>query len=187
MKASAQSKASRNNNAVVAQQVAQQHDVAEQHTVVAEQHTVPMQQELTTPVVEEVVAPAKFSAEHYVRRANRVAAIGNTLRARRNAELKQQSQGATLHAKQAAYMAAVQALAAQHGLPVPNTMSVRAVAGEQKNAPSNNAGACKRVREFVHANPTMTRKEVKEHFSGSNYINPATVSTQFQLAKQGKA
>lgn len=178
------------NNAVVANAIV----ADEQHTVVAEQHTVAPEQsvQLTVPVVfaEPPMAeqpPVPTAAQ--MRRAFRIALVGNTLRARRNAEKQQLSAAATLHAKHAAYMADMQALAAKHGLPAPTTMSVRSVPTEQKNAPSNAAGACKRVRAFVHANPTLSRKEVQAHFGpgSTDYINPATVSTQFQQAKGGKA
>lgn len=188
----ANNKSVRNNNAVVATMPVD----AEQHTVVAEQHTVAQEQAVLLnvptvfaepPMSAQQVAPVQTVAQQ--RRAFRVALVGNTLRARRNAEKMQQSAAATLHAKHAAYMADMQALALKHGLPAPTTMSVRSVVGEQKNAPSNTSGACKRVRAFVHANPTLTRKQVQEHFGigGTDYINPATVSTQFQLAKNGKA
>lgn len=84
--------------------------------------------------------------------------------------------------KQQAYMLAVQQLATQYGVPVPNTLSVRAVAGAQKHAPSTVQGACSVVRAWVAANPTATRAQALQHFAGT--INPATVSTQFAAARK---
>lgn len=97
------------------------------------------------------------------------------------------AQGAVNTAQQQAYMAVMQQVAAHMGVPVPNTLSVRSVPGVQKNAPSNAPGACARVRAWVHANPSASVAAAKQHFSGSNYVNPATVQTQYQLAKKGKA
>lgn len=90
-------------------------------------------------------------------------------------------QAATI-ANQQAYMLAVQQLATQYGVPVPNTLSVRAVAGAQKHAPSTVQGACGIVRAWVAANPTATRAQALQHFAGS--INPATVSTQYAAARK---
>ena len=140
---------------------------------------------LTVPVV--TVAPA---AMHTVPaptslRAKRIAAVQVGLHARYRAAKQAKHNAVSVHAKQHAYMQAVQALAAQMGVPVPNTLSVRNIATPQQHAPSNVQGACAVVRAWVHANPTATRKQAIAHFNGT--VNPATVSTQYQRAKSGKA
>lgn len=85
---------------------------------------------------------------------------------------------------QAAYMLAVQQLAAQYGMPAP-TQAQRAVNSVQRHAPSNIPGACKTVRTWVAANPLATVQEAKEFFA--NKINPATVATQFGIARKQAA
>lgn len=157
---------------VAAQQVAPTQAVAVEQPVA-----------LVTPVVtagQQVTVPQPSSL-----RAARIARVQVALHARYRAAKLDKHNNANTHAKQQAYMLAVQQLAASMGVPVPNTLSVRNIATPQQHAPSNVQGACATVRAFVHANPTLTRKQVQQHFSGT--INPATVSTQYQLAKQGKA
>lgn len=86
--------------------------------------------------------------------------------------------------KQQAYMLAVQQLAAQYGVPVPTTLSVRAqgINRAQVHAPSTIQGACGVVRAWVAANPLATRAMCLQHFNGT--INPATVSTQYAIARK---
>lgn len=166
-----------NNNAVV-QAVA-----AQQAPVVAPQQPAgllaPMQQALTVPVVT-VVQPTSL-------RAARVAAVQVALLQRYRAAKVAKHTAAVATWQQSNYLAAVQALAIAHGQPVPTTLSARALVTPQQHAPSAISGPCATVRAFVHANPLLTRKQVQQHFTGTNYINPATVSTQYQLAKGGKA
>lgn len=132
----------------------------------------------SAPVVQQPLAPSTL-------RAKRVAAVQVALHARYRAAKAQAHVNATATALQANVLAQVQAVYAKAGLAVPNTLSVRAVPGLQQNPASTVTNACATVRAFVHANPTLTRKAVMQHFTGTNYVNPATVSTQYQRAKSG--
>lgn len=160
----------------------QTNNVAAQQLLAAP--VVPMQQALTVPVVttaqHTVVQPSTL-------RMQRVAKVQAILHARYRAAQLAKHVKATATAQQANYLAAVQALAIAHGQPVPTTLSARALVTPQQHAPSAVSGPCATVRAFVHANPALTRKQVQQHFTGTNYVNPATVSTQYQLAKGGKA
>jgi hypothetical protein len=110
----------------------------------------------------------------YVRMQQRIAAV--------------QAQRAAKHAaritarKQAAYMQAVQQLAAQYGVPVPNTMSVRAYNNAQKHAPSAVQGACARVHAIAaqyNGDRAATLAACK-----AEGINPATAQTQYAKYKK---
>lgn len=110
------------------------------------------------------------------RNAARIAQV-QALRATKNATR-------AANANKAAYMFAVQQLAAQYGLPAP-TQAQRAVSTVQKHAASTQPGACKLVRAYVAANPTASVAQVKAHFAAT--INPATVQTQYYNAKRTSA
>lgn len=91
--------------------------------------------------------------------------------------------------QQAAYMLAVQQLAAQYNMPVPNTMSVRAYNSPQKHAPSAMQGACGVVhaiadRIAAEAGTLDVRRAVLQECKATG-INPATAATQY--AKWHKA
>jgi hypothetical protein len=133
-------------------------------------------------------------------RAQRLAAVGVALRARFVAAKQAAHVAATQQYNVAQYQQHIAALqlqaqqyAAQYGVaPVAlagvHTQSVRAAhLGVQKHAPSANPGACKAVRAWVAANPTATAAQAKAHFSGNNYINPATVQTQYGVARKALA
>ena len=107
------------------------------------------------------------------RNQQRIAAV-QQLRASKNAAR------ITARNKQA-YMLAVQQLATQYGLPAP-TQALRSVSTVQKHAASTVKGACGIVRAYVTANPTATVLQVKQHFSAT--INPATVATQYNIARK---
>lgn len=80
-------------------------------------------------------------------------------------------------ATQHSYMLAVQQLAAQYGLPVPNTMSVRAYNNPQKHAPSAVQGACARVHAIAEQNHGVRAATLAACKEAG--INPATAATQF--------
>lgn len=163
-----------NNNAVVQQAL-----TAPVSAPVQQPASVPAQAvQYSAPVVQQPTAPSTL-------RAKRIAAVQVGLHARYRAAKVAKHQNATATHAQNAILAQVQALYAQAGLPVPNTLSVRAVPGLQNNPASAVQGACALVRAYVHANPHATRKMVMQHFTGTNYVNPATVSTQYQRAKNG--
>lgn len=157
-----------------------------QHNANVQQNAAPQQSvAMVTPVV--TAAQHVTVAQPSSLRATRIAKVQVLLHKRyRAAKVLKYTNATATHAQQA-ILAQVQALYASAGLPIPNTLSVRAVATTQHNPASAVQGACKQVRAFVHAHPTLTRKQVMQHFTGTNYINPATVSTQYQLAKGGKA
>lgn len=115
------------------------------------------------------------SANATFRNEQRIARV-QALRASKNAARRSAQQ-------QASYMLAVQQLAAQYGLPVPNTMSVRPFNNPQKHAPSAVQGACSRVHAIAEQcggvrSATLAQCKVEG-------INPATAATQF--AKWQKA
>mgnify|MGYP003407644418 CR=1 FL=1 len=78
---------------------------------------------------------------------------------------------------QQAYMLAAQQLAAQYGMPVPNTMSVRAYNNVQKHAPSAVQGACARVHAIAEACGGVRAATLAQ--CKAEGINPATAQTQF--------
>lgn len=82
---------------------------------------------------------------------------------------------------QAAYLHAVQQLAAQYGIAAP-TQALRSINTKQQHAPSTVQGACKTVRAWCATNPTATVAQAKAHFAGT--INPATVQTQHGIARK---
>ncbi len=126
--------------------------------------------------------------QHLATRAARIAKAGTLARAQRTNAKQQAYVAATATHNQQAYLLAVQQLAAQYGLPAPATLAVRAVSTKQSNPASSVQGACALVRTWCAANPTATVAAAKQHFSGTNYINPSTVATQHgitrKLAKQ---
>lgn len=87
------------------------------------------------------------------------------------------------HNKQQAYMLAVQQLAVQYGVPVPNTLSVRAYNNPQKHAPSAVRGACAQVHAIA-AQHNGVRSATLAACAAAG-INPATAATQY--AKYAKA
>lgn len=107
------------------------------------------------------------------RNAQRIAAVQQLRASKHTARI-------TARNKQA-YMLAVQQLATQYGLPAP-TQALRSVSSVQKHAASTVKGACGIVRAYVTANPLATVQQVKQHFSAT--INPATVATQFNIARK---
>lgn len=88
-----------------------------------------------------------------------------------------------LAATQQSYMLAVQQLAAQFNMPVPNTMSVRAYNNPQKHAPSAVQGACAAVHALAEQNQGVRSATLAACKAAG--INPATAATQF--AKWQKA
>lgn len=92
---------------------------------------------------------------------------------------------ARANAHKGAYLLAVQQLAAQYGIAVPTTLSVRSTGNTQVHAPSAVQGACAIVRGLVAANPTFTRKQVLA-LAQQQGINPATAATQYALAKRAQ-
>lgn len=109
------------------------------------------------------------------RNAARIAAA-QELRATKNSARR-------IAATQHAYMLAVQQLAAQHGMPVPNTMSVRPFNKPQQHAPSAVQGACALVHELAEQNQGVRAATLAACVARG--INPATAATQF--AKWQKA
>jgi transposase-like protein len=87
--------------------------------------------------------------------------------------------------KAAAYMLAVQQLAARYGVAAPNTMSVRAYNNPQKYAPSAQRGACAQVHAIAAANNGVRSATLAACAAAG--INPATAATQFaKYSKQAK-
>lgn len=109
------------------------------------------------------------------RNAQRIARV-QELRATKNASRR-------IAATQHAYMLGVQQLAAQYGMPVPNTMSVRAYNNPQKHAPSAVQGACSVVHTLAEQNQGVRSATLAACKAAG--INPATAATQF--AKWQKA
>lgn len=135
----------------------------------------------------------------HTQQSNATAPAANTLRATRvavvqaaayaalrtqQAAARMQRVAAAQHAKQQAYMLAVQQLAAQYGIdPAHNTLAVRTMRTAQQHAPSAQAGACKQVHTIAaqcNGNRAATLAACK--LAG---INPATAATQY--AKYRKA
>ncbi len=116
-------------------------------------------------------------------RSVRIALVTSTLLQRRAAAKHAAHTSATLHANQHAYMLEVQQLAAQYGMPVPNTMSVRPFNKKQQHAPSAVAGACARVHALAVANQGVRSTTLAA--CKAEGINPATAATQY--AKWHKA
>ena len=121
------------------------------------------------------------AANTATRMQQRIAAA-QELRASKNAARRVAQQ-------QAAYMLAVQQLAAQYNMPVPNTLSVRAYNNAQKHAPSAVQGACGRVHAIADEQADIAgnydvRKQVLQQCKAEG-INPATAATQY--AKWHKA
>lgn len=121
--------------------------------------------------------------QHAVTRAKRIAAVGNAYRMRaRNAKLAAHA-AATQAYNQKAFMLAVQQLAAQHGVPAPTTLSVRAPnTNAQKHAPSAQSGACAQVRALA-VQHNYNRAATLQACAAAG-INPATAATQFANAKR---
>lgn len=119
-------------------------------------------------------------------RATRIAAVQQAVVAiaqgARNAARTARLQ-AVAHSKQQAYMVAVQQLAAQYGVPVPNTLSVRAYNKPQQHAPSTQRGACAQVHAIAAANNGVRSATLAACKAAG--INPATAATQY--AKYAKA
>ena len=93
-------------------------------------------------------------------------------------ELRKQKHAARITARtNQAYMLAVQQLAAQYNMPVPNTMSVRPFNNAQKHAPSAVQGACAVVHEIAAACNGVRSAVMAE--CKARGINPATAATQF--------
>lgn len=109
------------------------------------------------------------------RNAQRIARI-QQLRADKNSARR-------VAATQQAYMLAVQQLAAQYNMPVPNTMSVRPFNKPQQHAPSAVQGACAQVHAIAVANQGVRAATLAACKAAG--INPATAATQF--AKWQKA
>ena len=82
---------------------------------------------------------------------------------------------------QRGYMLAVQQLAAQYNMPVPNTMSVRPFNKPQQHAPSAVQGACAVVHALAdqYKERSATLAACKERG-----INPATAATQYAKWKK---
>ena len=116
-------------------------------------------------------------------RAIRVARIQVALHTKRITEKKQSYITKTLHAKQQAYMLQVQQLAAEYGLPLPNTLSVRNNSTAQKHAPSATAGACAQVHAIAAAHKGERKATLAACVVAG--INPHTAATQY--AKYRKA
>lgn len=121
------------------------------------------------------------TANTNARMQQRIAQV-QALRASKNAQRR-------IARQQAAYMLAVQQLAAQYNMPVPNTLSVRAYNNAQKHAPSAVQGACGRVHQIASeqaaiAGNNNVRKQVLQQCKAEG-INPATAATQY--AKWHKA
>lgn len=118
----------------------------------------------------------KLSKNASARYQQRIAAV-QQLRASKNA-------ARALAAQQQAYMLAVQQLAAQYNMPVPNTLSVRSVAHAQKHAPSAVQGACAAVHKIAtevsaaNGGSTKVRAQVLAACKAQG-INPATAATQY--------
>jgi hypothetical protein len=116
-------------------------------------------------------------------RAVRIARVQVALHRNRIARKQTQYVAATTASKQQAYMLAVQQLSAQFGLPVPNTLSVRAYNNPQKHAPSAVQGACAQVHAIA-AQCGGVRATTLAACKAAG-INPATAATQY--AKYRKA
>ena len=115
---------------------------------------------------------------------SRNATTRNAQRIARVQELrKSKNEARRVAATQSAYMLAVQQLAAQYGLPVPNTMSVRPFNKPQQHAPSAVQGACGRVHALAEQNNGVRSATLAA--CKAEGINPATAATQF--AKWQKA
>ena len=114
-------------------------------------------------------------------RAARIAAVQGALYNQFKQAKQAKYQTASLKARQAAYMLAVQQLAAEHGLPAPNTMSVRN-GSKQTYAPSNKPGACATVHELA-AQYHYDRKATISAAIAQG-INANTASKQFADAKR---
>lgn len=123
-----------------------------------------------------VVVPATL-------RAVRIARVQVALHAKRIAKKQAVHAAAASASKQQAYMLAVQQLAAQFGVPVPNTLSVRAYNNPQKHAPSAVQGACAQVHAIA-AQCGGVRATTLAACKAAG-INPATAATQY--AKYRKA
>lgn len=82
---------------------------------------------------------------------------------------------------QRTYMLAVQQLAAEYNMPVPNTMSVRPFNKPQQHAPSAVQGACAVVHALAdqYQDRATTLAACKE-----KGINPATAATQYAKWKK---
>ena len=118
---------------------------------------------------------ARIATAHALQQAMR-----NTLRSAR----LQQINATKLHAQQQAYLAAVQALQQQMGITAPITVAVRAGGlRTQTHAQSAVQGACSIVRALVLNNPTQPRAWVLQQ-AALQGINPATASTQYQVARK---
>lgn len=118
-------------------------------------------------------------------RASRVAALtAANVAIAQNVRIAQRNdrKASILHSKQQNYMLKVQQLAAEYGLAVPNTMSVRPLATAQRHAPSVQAGACAQVHAIAAAH-NGDRKATLAACKVAG-INPATAATQFSKFKQ---
>jgi hypothetical protein len=131
----------------------------------------------------QVVAPVATVVVPATLRALRIARLQVALLQQRMVAKKQAFVARNLAAQQQSYMLAVQQLAAQYGLPVPNTLSVRAVNNVQKHAPSAVQGACAQVHAIA-AQHNGVRSATLAACKAAG-INPATAATQY--AKYRKA
>lgn len=123
-------------------------------------------------------------------RTTRIANLTAALFAQRAANKASAFAHATAAAAQSAYLAQLAALQAAHGInPAHHTLSVRNANNTQQHQPSAQPGACKLVRAWVQNNPTATVAQALLHFAptGTQYVNPATVKTQYRVAKQALA
>lgn len=143
-------------------------------------HTVAPQ---ATVATEQVVAAQATVVIPATLRAVRIARVQQALHAKRIAAKQQHHVAQTQHAQQQAYMLAVQQLAVQFGVPVPNTLSVRAYNNPQKHAPSAVQGACAQVHAIA-AQCGGVRSTTLAMCKQAG-INPATAATQY--AKYRKA
>lgn len=156
----------------------QKHNTSKKATVAVQQVVAPAQAVATVPtLLISNSAPVATVVQPITLRAARVQAIKQALFARRVAAKQQQYHVSTVAAQQKAYMHAVQQLAAQYGLPVPNTLSVRSVPGAQKHAPSAQAGACAQVHAIA-AQCNGVRSATLAACKAAG-INPATAATQY--------
>ena len=135
-----------------------------------------------SPVATEVAAQATVAIPATLR-AVRVARVQAALLRNRIVAKQQAFAAQQQAAKQSAYMLAVQQLAAQYGVPVPNTLSVRAHNNQQKHAPSAVQGACAQVHAIA-AQCGGVRAATLAACKAAG-INPATAATQY--AKYRKA
>lgn len=99
------------------------------------------------------------------------------------AERASKNQARRVAEQQKAYMLAVQELAVQFGMPVPNTMSVRAYHNQQKHAPSAVQNACKTVHaiadDLYDQHGTLDLRKHVLDACNLKGINKATAQTQY--------